>query len=467
MLLKLGMKVLSPDDIEKIVNTAFIILQNTGVLVEQITILDHLEAFGGSVDETAQRVRFSRSFLEQFAADSRKIIREETPISFSAFAGVYHGYFLDPEDGAYRPWTEERLLNYAKLAKALPNVDGMSMLGCPIQEVPVHLQPLYEKLYCWKYGIEGGSAIWTTELCPQIYDLWQAYADETGKDIHSLYNGTVYVISPLKFGQVEADQFLYFYEKGLRTRVGNMAAVGGTTPVTLAGALALQLAECLFVSILNRAFFQSDTIYFSSSIPVLDMSSGAFQYGRPEQSLLSIAGAQIADYLGADFGSHGGLSDAKAPGHEAGVQKAYSAMINGVISGHGSIEAGLLGVDEIFSPVQMILDDEVTGAFKRIAQGFEVDEEALAAEVVHEVGPGGKFLDTMHTAVNFRQSLWQPSLWSREMYTVWDSKGRPTEVDKARKKYRSILEESPALEPQLSEDFERRLLQIIKGGKRP
>lgn len=73
------------------------------------------------------------------------------------------------------------------------------------------------------------------------------------------------------------------------------------------------------------------------------------------------------------------LSIAKAPGHEAGAQKAYSAMINGIISGHGSIEAGLLGVDEIFSPIQMILDDEVTGTFKRIAQGFTVDEEALAA----------------------------------------------------------------------------------------
>jgi len=457
-----GLKVLNDKQIQQIIDASFKILEHTGVLVENDEILKKLGEFGGRVDLDKQRVCFSRQFIEDYMSGIKKVSWEDKPVRFTASAEIYEGYFLDPVDGQFKAWNHEHFFNYVKVAKELKNLSGIVMLGCPLTDLQPGLQPLYEKLYCWKYGIYGGSAIWDTELCPQIYDMWTIYADERKKDIGELFNGTVYLISPLKFAYVEAQQFMYFYKRGLRVNVGASGALGSSYPVTLAGAIALHLAENIFISILDTAFFGTNTMSLYSSIAVLDMSRGAFQYGRPEKSIVNIAFSQIARYLGLNYSGHTGLSDAKVPGHEAGVQKVVSAIFTASSSGIGNIAAGLLGVDQIFSPVQLILDDEITGALNRICEGMEVNDETLALDVINEIGPGGNFLATDHTLMNFRKTLWQPVTWSREMYNIWDMNGRKNDIDKAKDMYLSIIYDGKVLESQISEETEKKLLDIIK-----
>jgi trimethylamine--corrinoid protein Co-methyltransferase len=468
MTLRLGNRVLDDAEIEAVVNGACRMLEKTGVRVENPDILRRLAEFGAQVDGQTMRARFSRSLLDTVLAGAARVDWEDRPVRFSAAAEIYQGYYLDPRDDGFKPWTMQRLLEYVQVARALPHVESVSMLGCPLLETPVLLQPLYEKLYAWKYGIGGGQSIWETRLCPFILDMWQVYADATGTPVADIFNGTVYLISPLKFGSVEAEQFMFFVRAGLRPRVGALGSLGGTTPVTLAGALALHLAEQLFINILERAFFDgAATLHLGNSLAVLDMATGAFQYGRPESTLLSVAAAQVARHLGAAFSAHGGLSDAKVPGNEAGMQKVSSAIFNALSYGHGHLVAGLLGVDEICSPVQLILDDHVTGALKRVAAGLAVDETAVALDLVDEVGPGGSFLATEHTARNFRGSMWLPRLWSREMYSVWNTSGRKNDVDRAKERFFQIITEGKPLETFISEETEHRLLAIIRRAAQP
>ena len=61
------------------------------------------------------------------------------------------------------------------------------------------------------------------------------------------------------------------------------------------------------------------------------------------------------------------------------------------------------------------------------ATGAEVDPssgrvrfpEALAAEPIDQVGPGGLFTDREHTARHFRREQWERRLWSRQMVQGW------------------------------------------------
>ena len=463
MRLMLGTRVLSTAEIEAVVEAAYRLLETPGIRVENGEILDRLAGYGAVADRETLQVKFSRRFLEDFIAGSAKVDWDDKPVRFSAAAEIYQGYYLDPRDDQFREWTLERVLEYVKVAKAMPHLDSISMLGLPARDVPALLQPLYEKLYSWKYGISGGQSIWETALCPQIYEMWQIYADSTGKNIKDIFNGTIYMISPLKLGAVEAKQFMFFARKGLATRVGAMGTLGGTMPVTLAGALSLHLAERLFTGVLQRAFFGGTSLRLATSLMPLDMTTAAIRFGRPEQTLLNIAGAQVARYLGLEFSGHSGLSDAKTPGHEAGVQKVASAVFTALATGHGHIVAGLLGVDDVYSPVQMILDDHVTGALQRIAQGFDVDEQTLALDDIDKVGSEGSFLGTEHTARNFRSCLWMPTLWSTEMFSAWTSAGRRSDVDKARDRFFSIVNDGKPLENLLQEDTERRLMAIIAG----
>ena len=457
--------VLGNKEIEAILGTAFDILGRAGVQVENEKMLCKFAESGADVDFTMQRVLFSRSFLEDFLSTSETTGNKPRDLEFTAGAEIYQGYFLDPEDEQFKEWNEEHLFKFIKTARGLKNITGVYMLGCPVREVNPRLQPLYEKLYCWKYGLDGGSAIWDTSMCDRIYEMYQVYAGETGREICDLFNGTVYVISPLKLGSIEAEQFMYFYSRGLRVGVGANGSLGGGYPVTLAGGLALNLAENLFIGILNRIFFGEIELGLGCAVAVTDMSTGALQYGRPEKSVANIAMAQIAGYLGARFRGHCGLSDAKVPGNEAGVQKTLSAIFTAMACGHANIAAGLLSTDEVFSPVQMILDDEITGALKRIAQGMEIDEESLCLDTILEEAPGGSFIATDHTAANFRSSLWMPSLWSKTMFNMWNAGGRKNDIERAKEMYFSLTSDGKPLEMNISEDCEKRLMKIIQSVK--
>ena len=456
-----GVKVLEEKDVPLIVDAALQILEGTGVVVENDEILERLGEYGGTIEAGEQKICFSKSFMRNFIDGLPREKWQDRPIKFSATAEIYHGYYLDPVDENFKEWTEERFFDYVKVAKNLENIDSVYMLGCPFKEDIATLQPLYEKLYCWKYGLDGGEGIWDTKLCSKIYDMWQVYATEAGKDIKEIYNGKIYIISPLKLAREEAKQFMFFYKKGLYTKVGSMGSLGGTAPVTLAGASALQLAEGLFSSIMRSAFTGSKRFEAFNVLTTMDMSTGASQFGRPERNTLNVAGAQIAKYLGVGFFGHCGLCDAKTPGTEAAFQKISSVIFNALSCGKSNLVAGLLGVDQVFSPVQMILEDEMLDSLKWACKGFEVNGETLALDIIDQIGQGRNFLATEHTLHNFKQSIWKPALFSREMFSKWKDEGMKSDVVKAKERFLDILQDGKQLEVQISEKAEKELLEII------
>lgn len=456
-----GFKVLNEQEISRIVEAAAAILDRTGVLVENDRILEKLGEWGGRVDKAGRRVYFDTKRVETFLQNVKRVVWGDKKPRVSATVEIYQGFFLDPVDNAYKGWDEAHFMNTLRLAKALPHISGMLMLGCPLKEAPVDKQPLYERLYCWKYGITPGGSIWDSTLCESLYALHNTYAEETGKPVEEVFHAAVYLISPLKFAAVEAEQFLYFYERGLKVGVGANGTLGGSFPVTVAGALAVHLAENLFIGILNHVFFGTDTLHISTSITAMDMSSGALQYGRPEKSLANIAMAQIARSLGAGFNGHCGLSDAKQPGCEAGMQKLTSAFFNAAAGGDFYLAAGLLATDEVLSPIQMIFDHEALSSVAHIFKGIEADPEALGLEAIFEEGPGGSYLASEHTAFNFREALWVPSVWSKAMYGVWEGRGRKNDLELARERYLEIIGRQVELPQQISGQTEQKLLKVI------
>ena len=454
-------KVMNDNDVDAVIDAAISILEKTGVQVENSFLLDILSSNGAVVDKNNQRARFPRKVTENMLETSEKFSKPaDIHPSITSHVGIYHGYYLDPLDDQNKPWTQERLLQYVSIANQLPHIDSVSLLGYPAVQTGDIRQPLFEKWFSWKYGIHGGQSIWVTDLCPAIHEIWQIYADWQKKDIKTLFNGTVYIISPLRFGKEEAEHFVYFYEKGLRVYIGWMGTLGTTLPVTLDGALALNLAEGLFVNMFNRFCYGVKKLELHTAIAVTDMRTCVFQYGRPEQTLLNTAGAQIAERLGASYNGHTGLSDAKEPGYESAGQKVYSALSGALTYGSGDIAAGLLSVDEVYSPVQMILDDEMTGAIKQTLKNISVSRETLAIEEIDEVGPGGMFMNHEHTAEHFRDVLWLPQLWSRESFGIWREEGNKNAINRALEKYRALLEN--IVEPVMPEKVERELLKVIE-----
>jgi trimethylamine--corrinoid protein Co-methyltransferase len=245
----------------------------------------------------------------------------------------------------------------------------------------------------------------------------------------------------LTYSHSEAEQFVWFWQRGYRCTIGNLLSIGGSAPVTLAGAVGMGLAEALALSFLHKAFYGDKGLTLHSGMAPLDMRTANMPYGRPEQILTSVAAGQICDYLGTDDYPciHGGTA-AKGLDVECGLAKGFAAGMQLALFGDVAFSFGLYSTDEVHDPRQIVIENEFVNLMKRIQRGFEVNDETLPLDVVKEVGPGGEFTSHPHTLGHFRRELWMPELLSGMSYEAWVAGGRDTILDKARRKVLEILD---------------------------
>ncbi len=451
--------VLTEKEVYLIHTSAMRILQEVGMQIQNEPLLQRLADFGLRVDLQAERVYFSQAVVDRWLEACDKYDWDSHIPTVSSQAGVYHGKFHDPQTGKLLPWDEEKLIYYFKLARRLPNVGSAQMLGCRLP-CPPKLEALYERFYCWKYGATPGSSIYEDDICPHLLDLYELRASQLGVPLNELFDGTVYLQPPLKLGRHEAYQVAWFLEKGLRVGIGDMYAMGASAPATLAGAVTLNLAEQFALAIVNWALFGEKHFHLHSSIAPMDMRTMVHAFGRPEMAVANVMTVQLARHYRASFAGHAALTDAKFPSPESGAQKAMTGAVTLLAGGSLWVDAGLLSMDEIYSPIQLILDNELVSALKRFVVDFEVSEESIGLNTIIETGPAHQYLDKEHTAQHYRKEHWQPKMWTRTMLAPWLEEGSQLDTDRARDFALAVWEESP--DPsQLSESEEKELLSLI------
>jgi trimethylamine--corrinoid protein Co-methyltransferase len=459
--------VFTPSEIDLITAHALWILEEVGCRIPNEKGLTILAEHGVRVDFESEMAYFPRSLIENFINESepapifsaRTPSGEENHLHFEA--GAYPQYYADPRTGEIREHTQQTIIEMTHLVDKLENITGVYCgMGVP-SDVPPRLAPLYQRLSMWKYTQKGWSGkVEIGELLPYIQEMCQTYADSLGRPLSDFMVFDFQMISPLQFGREELKQFMYFWERGLPANCGQMLSMGGTGPVTLAASISLQLAEQLIINFIGRVFYGLKHLRMGNSITVIDMKAGVFQYGRPELGLSHLAYGQIARHFKASFHANSFLADAKVPSAEAGMQKALN-VIPAILAGSRQLgTVGLLSVDEIGSPIQLILDSEYARALQRFADGFEVNEETLAFDLIKSVGPGGNYMAEPHTAKHFRKEHWQPKLFSREMLNGWLNGDRKTDIERARDVYESIMAQRPTI--YISDDVEKALLKVIE-----
>jgi trimethylamine--corrinoid protein Co-methyltransferase len=103
----------------------------------------------------------------------------------------------------------------------------------------------------------------------------------------------------------------------------------------------------------------------------------------------------------------------------------------------------------------LMLDDELCGAALRVARGIQVDDEALALDLIKQIGFSGNYLAQDHTVRHFRSEHFIPALLPREPYDRWEEGGSRSALDYARERARELLARhqprqlDPALEQEL------------------
>ena len=119
-----ALEILSESEINRIIETAIRILEDTGFIIENDNILKLLENNGARTDRDLKKVFIPGTMTESFLGNvNRKTWKDTTPC-YTAETEIYNGYFLDPEDNRYKTWTHDLLLRYIRLANKLPGMNG-------------------------------------------------------------------------------------------------------------------------------------------------------------------------------------------------------------------------------------------------------------------------------------------------------------------------------------------------------
>ncbi len=467
-----SLQMLSEREVKAIQDASFAILRDTGVMVHHEEMLRLLGEAGAKVDAAHKTARLGEKLvLDSVARAGKKYVlygrdgRRTARFGYGDLVlmsspGQYA--WIDLQTGDRRPATIQDTRDAIRLGDALSNITIVGAMAQPesISEACRDVVLTAELVKgtgkptrCW---VRNGA---TARYILEIYRT--VAGGEAALRAQPMVEAFLEPISPLQLPKDGLDIVREFAQAGQPVSIGPMAMTAGTAPGTLAGTLAQENAEILAGVVLTQLLAPGTPITYGGIPHIMDPRTGICSFGSPEQGVMAVAMVQIAHSYGFPVYVNVGLTDAKLLDAQAGAEKAATLLL-GVLAGADTFgHCGICGTDHAGSLLWLACDDEVMSYVKRIARGFTVDDEHLAADVVRAVGPAGNFLAEEHTVRHFREELWLPGpMWTRQPYDLWRTDGGAPFADRLYRHVDGILA-AHQLEP-LDESLVREIDQIVK-----
>jgi trimethylamine--corrinoid protein Co-methyltransferase len=233
-------------------------------------------------------------------------------------------------------------------------------------------------------------------------------------------------ISPLRFPQNVMEKLIFCAEKKIPLCLPSGSNAGGGAPVTLAGAMALGIAENLVGLVVHQLVGKGSPFLFGPNVSVLDMKHTIVSYGAPEWSLTQAALADMRDEVyGLPIWAFAGASDSKVMDAQAGAESMFS-IITAMLARCNLIhDGGYLEYGNTSSLEMVAMNNELVAMSRFFVDGIPVNEGTLAFEAIERVAkqPGDIFLTDDHTFENFMQAQFLPTLIDRSRYDSWEESG--------------------------------------------
>jgi len=459
-------RVLSDDQIEEIFLAAQELLEDPGTRIHHARALRLLEEAGAKVE--GQLARIPSGLVKEMLASvpprvalgdrdgHRSMMLEDHRIYFGT--GSDCPFIVDAVTGERRRWTKKDIADAARVVDACPHLDFHMSLGLT-SDVPTYSYDRHQAAAMLRNTLKP--LVLTAMSREGLSDILEMYyLVRGGRDAFEVNPGFVIYLeptTPLLHGRAAVDKLIFSAERRIPAIYTPCPIAGATAPVTMAGALALAVAEFLGGMVIAQLVRRGAPLIMGGVISSMDMHSTILTYGSPELHLMSAALTDIAHKLQIPMFSTAGCSDSKCLDEQAAVEAALSIMAAGLSGANlihdvGFLESALIGSHEM-----VVFSDEVIGMVKRFLAGVRVNEATLALDVIREVGPGGNFLDHEHTARNMRSELWFPRLMDRAKWDEWRASGAKTMGDRVRERTQEILEthEVPPLPDRVDAEIER------------
>jgi trimethylamine--corrinoid protein Co-methyltransferase len=419
------LQIFTESDLDLLYSATLRLLSHTGLRLYNAEFLAAAADAGAQVDQSACLVRFPEVLVEDFLAERRQLgwkpERERPQGTREKFAlsGVIAPFYYDYDLKVRRAPLKEDLLNIIRWADVDLDQDTRVGLAVTLSDEDPRVEPVaaYALLLANSRRPDDAYVLNANQI-PFLVELANVYYG------HPVFpRGTDFMTSPLTFDQRLAEYSLAAIRFGKRRfSLGAMPISGSNAPMTLAGTVALGAAEWIGAALVIRSAAPDAEFEFGCCNGYTDLRKGFANFNSPEALLSDLGMVELINRRcggGGHVAAGSDYIDASLPGMQVAYERVFRAMAiaaftGGVfrLGGQGTLEAG-----QIFSPVQFILERELSGGLWRLGQGIVVDEEELALDVIDAIGPGerGSYLDTEHTLLHYRQS-WFPKMLYRGPY---------------------------------------------------
>ncbi len=458
-------EILSADHVEAIHRASLRILAEIGMEVLGDRALDAFARAGARVDPLTRSVRLDPGQVEELVAlapreftlharnPERDVVFGGDHVVFCAVGGPA---FVSDLDRGRRPGNAVDFVDYVRLIGALDVIHQEG--GGPLEPTDLPVATRHLDMYR-TFAVELDK----TWQClgfgaTPVDDALEILALIRGVDRDTLVRepSAMTVIntnSPLRLDGPMGDGLMEMAQYGQPVVATPFTLAGAMSPVSLAGAIAQQNAEALFLVALAQIVRPGAPMIYGAFTSNVDMRTGSPAFGTPESVKSQFASGQMARRYGLPWRSSNATAssvvDAQAA-YEAEMA-IWGAMMGGVnllYQGAGWLEGGLTASYE-----KLILDAELLQMMSEVLQPLIVDEASLGFDAIADVGPGGHFFGTAHTLERYETAFYRPMLSDWRNFETWQADGARTATERANGIWKQLLAEAspPAMEPAVAE----------------
>jgi trimethylamine--corrinoid protein Co-methyltransferase len=297
--------VLSESDMDRIHAATLEVLWQNGVYVEDEEALEVFDGGGATIDPKTKIVKIPSYVLEEAVSSAPEtvilagrnpdhdIVVDMNRVLFDPFGeGIL---MVDPQTFELRSTTKADLAESTRLMDYLENMDIchriMGSLDVAQEVASAHnaeAMLLNTTKHCF-IGPQSGY------LAKKILEMTAAVVG--GKDKLTerpiMTFGTA-LVSPLRMIKDFCQIVMTTARSGLPVEILGQGMAGGSSPITLAGALVTHNAEVLSGVVLSQLTQKGAPCFYGSSACSMDLRYGSAMVGNPETALLSAATAQLA-----------------------------------------------------------------------------------------------------------------------------------------------------------------------------
>jgi trimethylamine--corrinoid protein Co-methyltransferase len=427
-------RVLTPEQIEKIHHDALLILQQTGVKVDDPGARQVFEtALGKSPHKPVVHIPET---LVQWAIDAapsripifdRKgrdsfVLNSDGGLDTVFGIGVTNLQYHDPLTNIIEPFTRHHMGLAAGLGHTLTQFDFISTPGV-IQDFPSETADTLGVLEMLAHTTKPLVMLISNPACfATALDLCEHLTRDLSD--HPFVMPYVNPITPLVLNADTTQKMDLTIQKGLPLIFSNYGMSGATCPITPGGTLALLTAELLAGLVYSQLVKQGTPIILGSLPAAFDMKQAGSFYS-PGSLVLNLACAEMMAFYQIP---HCGTSGS-GNGWGADLLAATTLCTNHLTSCTGGV--GMVpfvggNFDSlVFSPELVVYSDDLIQQSRQFAAGFSIADDQIGFSDIDTLGPGGNFLMSPLTVRHFRQSRFSSTIWPFLSLDKWRQRGAP------------------------------------------